>query len=161
TPSLEFLTPSDQPGSLGQLGRYEILEVVGSGGFGSVLKALDEKLHRIVAIKVLFPALAASAAARKRFAREAQAAAAVNHENVVHIYEVEESGPVPFLVMEYVAGMSLEEKIKQDSPLPLKELLRIGLQTAEGLAAAHRQGLVHRDVKPTNILLENGIQRVK
>ncbi len=158
---LTYLTPSSRPDSIGRLGHYEVLQVVGSGGFGVVLKALDEKLLRVVAIKVLAVVLAASATARKRFVREAQAAAAVNHDNVVDIYAVEETGPVPYLVMEYVAGISLEEKLQQHGPLELREILRIGLQTAEGLAAAHRQGLVHRDVKPANILLENGVMRVK
>jgi eukaryotic-like serine/threonine-protein kinase len=161
TPTLGFLSPSQRPGSLGRLRHYEILEVVGTGGFGVVLKAHDEKLHRVVAIKTLAESLAASATARKRFVREAQAAAAVRHDNVVGIYAVEEEGPVPYLVMELVDGISLEERLKQDGPLELKEVLRIGVQVAAGLAAAHRQGLVHRDVKPANILLENSVQRVK
>jgi serine/threonine protein kinase len=114
-----------------------------------------------VAIKAMAPPLAASGAGRQRFVREAQAAAAVNHDNVIDIYAVEEAGPVPYLAMEYVAGISLEEKLKQQGPLELKEILRIGLQTADGLAAAHRQGLVHHDVKLANILLENGVGRVK
>src|SRR5262245_4942809 len=156
-----LLTPSSRQRSLGRLGHYEVLAIVGSGAFGIVAKAFDDKLHRIVAIKVLGPSLAASPATRKRFVREAQAAAAVNHDNVVHIYAVEEDAPSPYLVMEYVDGVSLEEKLKQAGPLEIKEILRIGLQVAEGLAAAHRQGLVHRDVKPANILLENGVQRVK
>jgi hypothetical protein len=160
-PSLGFLMPSTRADSLGRLGHYEILEIVGSGGMGVVLKALDEQLHRIVAIKAMGQSLAASATARQRFFREAQAAAAVNHDNVVDIYAVEESGPIPYLAMEYVAGISLEDKLRQQGPLELKEILRIGLQTADGLAAAHRQGLVHRDVKPANILLENGVGRVK
>lgn len=160
-PSLAFLTPSSRADSLGRLGHYEILEIVGSGGMGIVLKAFDEQLHRIVAIKAMNPALAACGAGRQRFVREAQAAAAVNHDNVVDIYAVEEAGPVPYLVMEYVAGISLEEKLKQQGFLSLREILRIGLQTADGLAAAHRQGLVHRDVKPANILLQNGVERVK
>jgi serine/threonine protein kinase len=104
-PALAFLSPSARADSLGRLGHYEILEVVGSGGMGIVLKAFDEQLHRIVAIKALSTSLAGSATARKRFIREAQAAAAVNHDNVVHIYAVEEGSPLPYLVMEYVAGV--------------------------------------------------------
>jgi hypothetical protein len=160
-PSLAFLSASSRADSLGRLGHYEILEIVGSGGMGIVLKAFDERLQRIVAIKAMNPALAASGTGRQRFVREAQAAAAVNHDNVVDIYAVEEAGPVPYLVMEYIAGISLEDKLRQQGCLALKEILRIGLQTADGLAAAHRQGLVHRDVKPANILLENGVERVK
>ena len=158
---LGFLSPSTRGDSLGRLGNYEVLEVVGAGGFGIVLRALDEKLHRIVAIKTLNPLLAASLTARKRFVREARAAAAISHENVVHIYAVEDAGRTPYLAMEYVAGLSLEEKLRQSGPLELKEILRIGLQIAEGLEAAHKHGVVHRDVKPGNILLENSIQRVK
>jgi len=159
--SLDFLEPSAKPGSLGRLGPYEVLEVVGRGGFGVVLRAFDEKLHRVVAIKALTPALAGSAAARQRFVREARAGAAVTHENVVAIYAVEDAGRVPYLVMQFVEGRTLQEKLDGTGPLPLPETLRIGLQVAEGLAAAHKQGLVHRDIKPGNILLENGVERVK
>jgi WD40 repeat protein/tRNA A-37 threonylcarbamoyl transferase component Bud32 len=159
--TLDFLASSAKSGSLGRLDHYEVLEVVGHGGMGVVLKAFDEKLHRVSAIKVLAPQMAANGTARKRFVREAQAAAAVAHDHVVAIHAVEEAGPVPYLVMHYVAGISLEDRIKQGGPLEVKEILRIGIQTAAGLAAAHAQGLVHRDVKPANILLENGVQRVK
>jgi WD40 repeat protein/serine/threonine protein kinase len=158
---LDFLAPSQKPNSLGRLGHYEVLEVVGRGGMGVVLRAFDDKLHRVVAIKVLAPQLASSAAARQRFVREARAAAAVTHDNVIDIHAVEDAGPVPFLVMQFIHGCSLQEKLDRAGPLPVKEVLRIGLQTAAGLAAAHAQGLVHRDVKPANILLENSIERVK
>src|SRR5258705_13069815 len=91
----------------------------------------------------------ASSTARKRFVREARAAAAINHDNVVpiHAVEEEESG-VPYLVMQFIAGVTLEEKLQRDGQLGLEDVLRIGLQTAEGLAAAHAQGIVHRDIKP-------------
>jgi serine/threonine protein kinase len=158
---LDFLSPSDQPGHKGCLGHYEVLEVIGRGGMGVVLKGFDPSLHRIVAIKVLAPQLATSATARKRFTREAQAAAAVCHEHVVTIHAVAEANGLPYLVMHYVAGMSLQERLDKGGPVDLKEILRIGMQTASGLAAAHAQGLVHRDIKPANILLENGVQRVK
>src|SRR5262249_15554902 len=142
-------------------GQYGVGEVAGSGGMGIVLRAFDEKLHRVVAIKVLAPALAGSGAARQRFVREARAAAAVAHEHVVGIHAVEDGGPVPYLVMQFVEGRTLQEKLARPGPLPLAETLRIGLQVAEGLAAAHKHGLIHRDIKPANILLENGIERVK
>jgi WD40 repeat protein/serine/threonine protein kinase len=128
---------------------------------GIVLRAVDEKLQRVVAVKVLAPQLAASGAARKRFVREARAAAAVTHDNVIAIHAVEDEGLVPYLVMQFVDGETLQEKLDRLGPLSLRETLRIGLQIADGLAAAHRQGLVHRDIKPANILLENGIERVK
>jgi WD40 repeat protein len=158
---LAFLSPSDKPGSLGRLGHYEIAGVIGRGGMGVVLKALDPRLQRVVAVKVMAPQLAASAAARQRFVREAQAVAAVRDEHVVAIHGVDEANGVPYLVMEYVSGISLQERLDRSGPLQLKEVLRIGLQAAAGLAAAHAQGLVHRDIKPANVLLENGVERVK
>ena len=158
---LSFLEPPTTPGDLGRLGHYEVREVIGRGGFGIVLKALDVRLQRIVAIKALAPAYAAVGSARKRFIREARAAAAVKNEHVVGIYDVQENAEPPYLVMECIDGISLQDKLDKHGPLGLKEILRIGMQIAEGLAAAHKQGLVHRDIKPANILLENGVERVK
>jgi serine/threonine-protein kinase len=113
-----------------------------------------------VAIKVLAPHLATSGAARKRFAREAQAAAAIVHENVIAIHGVDEALGLPYLVMPYVKGESLQRRLDNEGPLELKEILRIAQQTAAGLSAAHAQGLIHRDVKPANILLADGVERV-
>jgi serine/threonine protein kinase len=124
-----------------------------------VLKAHDSELNRPIAVKLLAPHLAHVGAARERFSREGRAAAAVVHEHVVAIYNVESGGPVPFLVMQYVPGRSLQARVDEDGPLGVEEILRIGMQAASGLAAAHRQGLVHRDVKPSNILLENQVER--
>lgn len=159
--ALDFLKPSDQPGVLGTLGRYQVLEVLGRGAFGIVLKALDPDLLRPVAIKVLAPYLAPSGTARARFLREARAAAAVSHDHIVTIHAVETGESVPYIVMEYVTGISLQQRLDRDGPLSPTEIARIGLQTANGLAAAHEQGRVHRDIKPANILLENGVERVK
>src|SRR5262245_4654702 len=158
---LAFLEPATKPGSLGRLGHHEALEVAGQGGMGIVLRAFDEKLHRVVAIKVLAPALAGAGAARQRFVREARAAAAVTHDNVIAIHAVEEGGPIPYLIMQFIEGCTLQQKLDRSGPLPVKEILRLGVQIADGLAAAHRHGLVHRDIKPANILLENCIERVK
>ena len=158
---LGFLSPSDKPDQLGRLGPYEVLAEIGRGGMGIVLKAFDPTLHRVVAIKVLAPQLATSGVARKRFMREAQAVAAVTHDHIVTIHAVEEANGLPYLVMQYIPGQSLQDRIDKEGPLPLKEILRIGMQTAAGLAAAHAQGIIHRDIKPANILLENGVQRVK
>jgi hypothetical protein len=159
--SLTFLGPPHEPGCLGRLDHYDVLEVVGRGGTGVVLRARDTQLQRVVAIKVLAPRLAANAGARARFVREAQAAAAVRDVHVVAIHAVSDDGPVPYLVMEYISGTTLEETVRHGAALGLKEILRLGVQIARGLAAAHAQGLVHRDIKPANILLENGVQRVK
>jgi WD40 repeat protein len=159
--NLDFLNPPENAEHLGRLGHYEVTEVIGRGGMGVVLKAFDSVLHRVAAIKVLAPQLATSSAARKRFEREARAAAAISHEHIVAICAVEETKGLPYLVMEYVAGVSLQERLDRSGALELKEILRIGMQTARGLAAAHAQGLVHRDIKPANILLHNGVERVK
>jgi WD40 repeat protein/anti-sigma factor RsiW len=159
--SLEFLDPPEKPGQLGRLGHYEVLEVIGRGGMGVVLKAFDPKLQRVVAIKVMGPWLPGSATTRQRFVREARAAAAVRNEHVIAIYAVEETGDLPYLVMEFIAGVSLQKRLDQRGMLELKEILRIGMQTATGLAAAHSQGLIHRDINPANILVENGVERVK
>ena len=158
---LSRLAPSQRPAALGRLGHYDILEVVGSGGFGVVLKAFDDMLRRIVAIKVMSPSLAASTRARERFVREARAAAAVDHDNVVAIFAVEESDFFPYFVMQHVAGISLAQRVEQSGPLSPDEVVRIGVEMAEGLAAAHAEGLVHRDIKPANILLEAQTARVK
>lgn len=155
--ALDFLEPSTKPDSLGRLAHYEVVEVLGRGAFGIVLKAFDEKLHRMVAIKVMNPELAATSPPRKRFQREAQSAAKVRHENIVAIHAVEEQ-PLPYLVMEYIPGGTLQQRLDQHGPLDLEEILRIGQQVALGLAAAHAQGLLHRDIKPANILLESGVE---
>jgi hypothetical protein len=155
----QLLSAPSHPEMLGRIGRYEVERLIGVGGMGVVFKAFDTELNRPVAVKLLAPYLAGSGAARKRFAREARAAAAVVHEHVVAIHNVETDGESPFLVMPYVAGESLQQRVDRDGALELCEILRIAMQTASGLAAAHAQGLVHRDVKPSNILLEQGIER--
>lgn len=156
-----FLSPGGEPGSPGRIGKYEIREVIGRGGMGVVLEAFDAGLGRVVAIKLLAPEHAVVGTARRRFAREAQAAAAVVHDNVMAIHEVAECGGLPYLVMPYARGGSLERRLRKQGPLPLDAILRIGKQVADGLAAAHAQGLIHRDIKPANILLEEGVDRVR
>jgi serine/threonine protein kinase len=156
-----LLEESDDRTKLGRIGAYEVVELIGRGGMGVVLKAFDAALNRYVALKILAAELAHNASARRRFAREAQAAAAVVHDHVVPIYAVDGGGPIPYLVMAYIPGHSLQERIDETGPLDVRETLRIGMQTAAGLAAAHAQGLVHRDIKPANILLENGVERVR
>lgn len=133
---------------------YDVLEQIGRGGMGIVLKAHDIKLKREVAIKLLAPQLSAKTEAVQRFLREGQSAARVRHENVVTIFSVDDSSPTPFLVMEYIKGESLQDRLNRDGPLPPPEAAEIARQVALGLAAAHAKGLVHRDVKPGNVLLE-------
>ncbi len=157
---LNSLAPSDDPNRLGRLGGYEVSGVVGVGGMGVVLKAFDTALDRVVAIKVMAPHLASHATARKRFAREAKAAAAVLHPNVIPIHSVSSDEATPYLVMGYVRGGSLQKRLDREGTLSTVEILRIGSQIAAGLSAAHEQGLVHRDIKPENILLEDGVERL-
>ncbi|GAA4453094.1 serine/threonine-protein kinase [Novipirellula rosea] len=157
---IEMLVPSDDPEMLGRIGVYEVTGVVGAGGMGIILKGHERSLDRIVAIKVLAPHLATSGAARHRFGREAKAAAAVVHPNVIAIHSVSNEGPLPFLVMPYVPGDSVQQRLDRRGPFEIIQVLRIGRQIAAGLAAAHEQGLVHRDIKPANILLAGGVDRV-
>jgi serine/threonine protein kinase/Leucine-rich repeat (LRR) protein len=128
---------------------------------GVVYRAEDPQLKRPVALKAMLPTLGASESARKRFLREAQAAAAINHDNIVHIYQVGEDRGVPFMAMQFLDGEALEARLKRERPLPTAEVLRIGRETAEGLAAAHERGLIHRDIKPPNLWLEGPKGRVK
>jgi tRNA A-37 threonylcarbamoyl transferase component Bud32 len=158
---LSFLGPPSEPGSLGRIDQYEVLDVVGRGGTGVVLRARDTKLLRVVAIKILAAPLAMSGSARMRFVREARAAAAVGDEHVITIHAVSDDGAFPYIVMEFIDGCSLQAFLRDSGPPEVEEIARIGLQIAEGLAAAHRQGLIHRDVKPANILIEDRLRRVK
>ena len=135
----QLLAPPSHPEMLGRIGRYEVERLIGSGGSGIVFKAFDTELNRPVAVKIQAPHLAGNGSARQRFAREARAAAAIVHEHVVAIHNVETKGAAPFLVMQYVAGESLQQRIDRDGPLELREILRIAMQTASGFAAAHTQ----------------------
>jgi serine/threonine protein kinase len=157
---LTFLAPPTRPDALGRIGHYEVLQVLGRGGFGIVFRAFDDMLQRVVALKVMAPQLAATSPARKRFLREARSSAQVRHENVVQVYEIGEQ-PLPYLAMEFIPGETLQQKLDRVGPLDVPETLRIGRQIAEGLAAAHATDLIHRDVKPANVLLEGGHQKVK
>lgn len=157
---VDFLEPCDEPETLGRLGEYEIVAIIGRGGMGVVLKGFQRELGRYVAVKVMAPHLAASGTARQRFAREARAAAAIVHPHVMPIHAVCTTSSLPYLVMPCVACESLQERIDRRGQLQIIEILRISLQAAQGLAASHAQGLVHRDVKPANILLETGVDRV-
>ncbi|HEX4610460.1 MAG TPA: serine/threonine-protein kinase, partial [Urbifossiella sp.] len=159
-PALGFLTPGRRSDSLGRIGHYEVLEVLGQGGFGIVFRAFDDVLQRVVAVKVLASQLAATSPARKRFLREARTSAAVRHENVVQVHEVGET-PQPYLVMEFIPGETLQQRLRRIGPVDPAEVVRVGRQVAEGLAAAHATGLIHRDIKPANVLLEGEQRRVK
>jgi len=161
TSNASFLEPSEYPESLGRFARYEIMEILGRGGMGIVMRGYDTSLNRHSAVKVLAPELAGSAAARKRFSREARSAAAVVHPHVVPIQTVDEYAGIPYLVMPVVEGKSVDARVQGSGPLQVIEAVRIAAQIADGLAAAYGQGLVHRDIKPANVLLENGVERVQ
>lgn len=144
-----------------RLGEYEVTQTLGRGAMGVVFKAFEPSLRRHVAIKMLAAELAVSETARQRFAREARAAAAIQHDNVVAIYQVGEAAGLPYLAMEYVRGRCLESHIQQHGPMPIPLLVSASRQIAAGLAAAHAKGIVHRDVKPANILIEDETGRAK
>lgn len=154
-----MLHHSDFPRSLGRIGIYEVTGVIGRGATGIVVKAFESILNRYVAIKILSPALSGNKAARKRFEQEGRAIAAVANEHVVAIHAVDHHQELPYIVMQYVAGSSLQQRIDSKGTLQVCEIVRIALQISNGLAAAHAQGIVHRDIKPANILLEHGIDR--
>jgi len=156
----QLLEPPTHPEMMGRLGRYDVESVIGCGGMGVVLRGFDRELHRPVAIKMILPRWARNGTAKQRFAREARAAAAVLHPNVIAIHGIDESKGVPWFVMPYVAGPSLQELVEEHGPMQETEIVRIGMQIASGLAAAHSQGLVHRDIKPANILVDNQVNRV-
>jgi serine/threonine protein kinase/WD40 repeat protein len=149
-----FLAPPEGPDEIGRLGNYRVLRVLGTGAMGIVFEAEDIHLKRRVALKVVLPALAASPTARQRFLREARAAAEVESDHVVTIYQVGEDRNVPYLAMQFLKGETLDDRL-QKGRLPLPEVLRIGREMALGLAAAHARGLVHRDIKPSNTWLES------
>lgn len=156
-----LLGPTDDPSMVGRIGSYEIVGLLGRGGMGAVFKALDRSLNRYVAIKLLQPHVVTSGAARARFAREAQAAAAVVDDHVMPILSVDSWQGMPYLVMPYYRGCSLQQRISEQGALGLREVLRIAMQAARALAAAHEQGIIHRDVKPANILLDAGVERAR
>ncbi len=134
------------------LRHYHIIEKIGAGGMGEVYRAHDDQLDRDVALKVLPAGTLVDESARRRFRREALALGKLNHPNIETVHEFSTQDAVDFLVMELVPGATLAEKLKE-GPVAEREALRLGLQLAEGLAAAHAQGVVHRDLKPGNLML--------
>ncbi|MEL6107703.1 MAG: protein kinase [Planctomycetota bacterium] len=155
---VSMLNPTDDPSALGRLGGFEVMGVVGHGAMGVVLKAVDRALDRVVALKVINPTFAECATARYRFGREAKAAAGVLHPNVIPIHSVSTQHELPYLVMPYIAGPSLQQRMDCQGPLELVEVLRVGSQIAAGLVAAHEKGLIHRDIKPANVMLDEGVE---
>ncbi|GEM_PF-2395278 len=155
----QWLTPAAHPELLGRLDRYDVESIVGWGGMGVVLRAQDSELRRPVAIKMLLPRWADNGTAKERFLREARSAASVLHPSVIAIHGIHEIQRMPYLVMPLIIGPSLQQLVQQHGPLPERQVVQIGLQIASGLAAAHAQGVIHRDIKPGNILLDNSVNR--
>jgi serine/threonine protein kinase len=135
-------------------GKYKVLQKLGEGGMGIVYKAKDSRLDRTVALKFLSPDLIKDKEAKKRFIQEAKAAAALEHPNICTVYEVDEAEEQTFIAMSYIEGQSLKDKLK-DGPLDVDEAMDIVLQVAAGLEKAHKKGIVHRDVKPANIMIND------
>lgn len=156
----QLLQSPTHPEMLGRLGRYDVESVIGCGGMGVVMKGFDRELHRPVAIKMVLPRLARHGVAKQRFMLEAKAAAAVLHPNVIAIHDISEVDGVPWFVMPLVVGPTLRQVVEQNGTPSHREIARIGLQIASGLAAAHAQGLVHHDIKPANILVDNQVNRI-
>ncbi|HAN96760.1 MAG TPA: hypothetical protein DCQ98_04700 [Planctomycetaceae bacterium] len=142
-----------EPHDLGRIDRYRIVDVVGAGGMGIVFRAIDPAMGRTVALKTMRPTLAADRAACRRFRREVCAVAALEHQAIVAIHDVGEHRGIPFFTMPWLDGVTLAERLRRDGPLPRNELLRIGRRIALGLDAAHRRGILHRDIKPGNVRL--------
>jgi serine/threonine-protein kinase len=133
---------------------YELVRVIGHGGMGQVWLAREAALRRLVAIKVLHPSVGASEVARRRFRRECELAAQLDHPGVVPVHRIGDAGEIAWFAMAFVDGETLAERLAREGRLPMTDALRLAREVADALAAAHRRGIVHRDVKPQNILLE-------
>lgn len=156
-----WLDPADDPKLIGRIDEFDLIEAIGRGGMGAVFKAFDRKLERIVAIKIMSPSLIGAKVSTKRFLREARAVARINHRNVVSVYSVDQIRGLPYLVMEFVKGKSLQHLLRKVRKLRLRSALQVSKRVALGLAAAHEKGIIHRDVKPANILIATGGKRIK
>jgi len=157
----DIMDPPSHPEMLGRIDEFEIEEKIGQGGMGIVYRGFDRSLNRPVAIKVMASQLGENVVARQRFEREAQAAAAVVHPNVVPVYRVSKtSSGYPYIAMALADGLSLQEYVSRHGPFDVKDVVRISIQIASGLAEAHKQGLIHRDIKPANVLMEKDVSRI-
>ena len=133
--------------------RYEILEVIGTGGMAVVYKALDHRLNRLVAVKILKDEFSRNQEFRRRFHAESQAVAMLSHPNIVSVYDVSRSGDVDYIVMELIEGITLKQYLEKKGCLNWRETLHFAMQIAKALEHAHSRGIVHRDIKPHNIMI--------
>jgi serine/threonine protein kinase len=159
-PSANF-APPEQEGEIGRLAHFRILQELGSGGMGTVFVAEDTQLQRPVALKVMRTEYAAVPAMRDRFLQEARLLAALRSDHIVTVFQVGEDLCIPFLAMELLDGMPLSDWLDEGRRLSLRQVVRIGQETALGLAAAHARGVIHRDIKPANLWLEAPRGRIK
>jgi serine/threonine protein kinase/ABC-type branched-subunit amino acid transport system substrate-binding protein len=157
--AFSFLSPAQGPNEMGWLAHYRVVRLLGQGGMGIVFEAIDMQLQRPVALKVMKPDIAKDESARQRFLREARAMASVRSDHVVVIHQVDQDNGVPFLAMEFLHGEPLDRWLERHGRPSLEEALRIGMEIARGLAAAHERGLIHRDIKPANIWLETALSK--
>ena len=155
----QMLKPASHPELLGQIGRYELEQLIGRGGMGLVFRAYDSELHRIVAIKTLAVHLVPNSAAWQRFVRESRACASLVHPHIVPIHDVITEGPVPALVMQLIAGPTLQEWLAEHGSMSWEHAAELMVQLLDGLSLAHEKGFVHRDIKPGNVLLEADASR--
>src|SRR6201998_728705 len=135
-----------------RLGPYEVLSAIGAGGMGEVYRARDTRLNRIVAVKILPDHLSGRAELRERFEREARTIASLNHPHICTLYDVGHQNGTDYLVLEYLEGETLAERLKK-GPLPIEQVLKYAIEIADALDKAHRKGIVHCDLKPSNIML--------
>jgi len=158
---ISLIAPAQAEGGIGRLGHYRVLKVLGKGGMGMVLLAEDTHLLRLAAVKIMLRRFALDSESRDRFLREARAAARLKNDNIVTIFQVSEERGIPFIAMEYLKGLSLEQYLQEKGELSIEQAVQIGRGIAKGLQSAHEAGLVHRDIKPGNIWLEAPKGRVK
>ena len=136
------------------IGKYQLVRIIGEGGMGRVYEAIDPIIGRRVAVKALSDSLRADPGARRRFVREARAAASLDHPNIVRVFDVDMTHDPPYLVMEFVDGVSLQAAVARSGTFSAGEAAAVGVQVADGLAQAAAVGLVHRDIKPANVLVD-------
>lgn len=148
------LAPASHPELLGRIDRYEVEQLVGYGGMGLVFRGHDTELHRVVAIKTITSGLIPNGTVKQRFFQEARAVASLSHAHIVSVHDIITGGPVPAIVMQYVAGPTLGEHLSEHGPMSWRAVLQLGVQLCDALETAHRSGLIHRDIKPGNVLLE-------
>ncbi len=152
--SASLLAPAQEPDEIGRMGAYSVLKLLGKGGMGSVYLARDVRLNRPVALKIMLPKFVEIPSARARFLREARTVAKLRNDYIVNIHQVDEDRGIPFFVMEYLEGMPLDKFLGAGGKLSVPQIVKLGREVALGLAAAHAQGLIHRDIKPGNLWLD-------